>query len=594
MDRSKKILLAGYLALGFLVLRQIYALVFSGLKGETLLISLPEIRLPRPFSHITLLGDVSQEGVIRNLELGLPFTLSILFFGVLAAFISQSLLLKLAARFGPLRNFITSLALGLAVIPALFDAGRKVLFAISLRKEKRARILVPILERSIEIANALALRLTLESRPVMGKSGIKVTGLQNGSALIDLEVLPGETVVINGATGSGKTTILEAIVGISAEYRGRKVKGQVELGGLPQTVGLNRIASYVGFIPQNPRELTVGLAAKDLLAGSNRELVNRLGLELAKEQSTDSLSEGEIFKLVLAWVLSRQPSILILDEPFGALDAQSRMVVQELLSEYAALGNSVLISEHEPQSLTLVAKRMVLTPAGLIEGSYQASIQSPIRQIPVVGSVQVLNASLPELCRGRLLLQPCEIELNQAECVWLSGPNGSGKSTLLAELATSSDVKVFGESQKNRLVLVPEHFDDFFLCGTLAQELQRSDRIAKVRSGFTLENLKSILPASQIESLMATHPRDLSRGTRLALAIAMQLSHKPSVLLIDEPFRGLDPVAKSQVSETLRCVQETGCAVLFASHETTWANALATRRLAIENLQLREIARVSA
>ncbi|MDP4756734.1 MAG: hypothetical protein NWR78_06270, partial [Aquiluna sp.] len=97
-----------------------------------------------------------------------------------------------------------------------------------------------------------------------------------------------------------------------------------------------------------------------------------------------------------------------------------------------------------------------------------------------------------------------------------------------------------------------------------------------------------------IDSWLAVHPRDLSRGTRLALAISMQLSHKPQALLVDEPFRGLDLRARELMVESLRCVAETGCAVLFASHEKRWSQALASRKLVISNQRLLELNEVKA
>ena len=89
MNRGKKVLVAGALALSFLLLRQVYAFIFNGLEGQMLILDLPELRLPRPFSHITLLGDVSTDGIIRNLEIGLPLALSIFLLGAIAALVSQ-------------------------------------------------------------------------------------------------------------------------------------------------------------------------------------------------------------------------------------------------------------------------------------------------------------------------------------------------------------------------------------------------------------------------------------------------------------------------------------------------------------------------
>ena len=137
MTRAKKILYSGFLALGFLALRLGYAFVFAGLSGQQVLFELPQIRLAGPFSHIQLLGPVSIDGILRNLELAMPFALSILVFGVAASFISPSSLRALAPRLPLLRNFVTAIAIGLSSLPALFEAGRKVFEARALRGEKR-------------------------------------------------------------------------------------------------------------------------------------------------------------------------------------------------------------------------------------------------------------------------------------------------------------------------------------------------------------------------------------------------------------------------------------------------------------------------
>jgi energy-coupling factor transport system ATP-binding protein len=85
---------------------------------------------------------------------------------------------------------------------------------------------------------------------------------------------------------------------------------------------------------------------------------------------------------------------------------------------------------------------------------------------------------------------------------------------------------------------------------------------------------------------LTIHPRDLSAGTQLALAIAIQLAWKPRVMLIDEPTRGLDEVARTAMSEVLRCVSETGTAVLFASHDREFVADLGCRVLSMQQGKL--------
>ena len=86
--------------------------------------------------------------------------------------------------------------------------------------------------------------------------------------------------------------------------------------------------------------------------------------------------------------------------------------------------------------------------------------------------------------------------------------------------------------------------------------------------------------------LLGTHPRDLSAGTQLALAIAIQLAWKPGVVLIDEPARGLDSHSRDAMAEVLRCVAETGTVVLFATHDHAFVADMNCRVLQIQNTSL--------
>jgi hypothetical protein len=112
------------------------------------------------------------------------------------------------------------------------------------------------------------------------------------------------------------------------------------------------------------------------------------------------------------------------------------------------------------------------------------------------------------------------------------------------------------------VAFVPEYVSDLFLTESLAEELARADQVAGIPAGTALTELTFFsildqkLQGTALTALLATHPRDLSAGTQVALAIALQLSWKPSVMLIDEPSRGLDPAARSSMAEVLRCVAE--------------------------------------
>ena len=599
MTRAKKILYSGYLALGFLVLRLVYAFLFAGLDGQQVLYQLPRIRLSGPFSHVQLFGPVSVDGILRNLELAMPFALSILLFGVAASFITAGGLRVIAHKLPQLRNFVNAIAIGLSSLPALFDAGRKVFEARALRGEKRTRMLVPVLGRGVELANSIGLKLALEqtkSRKIgkLSLEALEVTDTNLGP--INLELSAGELVVVSGATGSGKSTLLEAIALVLGEYRGRSTSGRVLLDDA-QVQSISQASSALRYIPQNPRELLWGFSVSDLLSSVSQELIAALGLNDLVGRSTQDLSEGEALKILLAENLALEPSVLLLDEPYAPLDAASRDQLSVLLNQLASEGMIIVLVEHEPEHTAgLMAKHLQLVNGKLLDGRHEAESPSIQRTQVVVGSDLAVTAHLADVGFGKTLIHTPSLNLYQGERVWLSGDNGSGKTSLLKALAKGEGVKVFGLSPSSAadLAMVPENFDDFFVTDSLAAELERADRLVGEPAGFTKTTLESILPSVDVDSWLSVHPRVLSRGTRLALAIAMQLSHKPNALLVDEPFRGLDPRARELMVESLRCVTETGCAVLFASHEKRWSQALASRKLVIADQRLLESNEVMA
>ena len=148
-----------------------------------------------------------------------------------------------------------------------------------------------------------------------------------------------------------------------------------------------------------------------------------------------------------------------------------------------------------------------------------------------------------------------------------------------------------GGSDPRKVALVPDRPSQFFVCDSLASELARADKIAGASPGLTAISLESIL--GKLPEL-DTHPLDLSVGTQLALSVAMQLSHKPQLLLLDEPVQGLDPQSRELMAETIRCVQETGCAVIIATHDLGFARRLTGRVLEIANKELQEAREVLA
>jgi energy-coupling factor transport system ATP-binding protein len=165
------------------------------------------------------------------------------------------------------------------------------------------------------------------------------------------------------------------------------------------------------------------------------------------------------------------------------------------------------------------------------------------------------------------------------------GRNGSGKSTLLWTLQGSQQRRAgtvtIGESDPAALAaarrrelsgLVPQTAADLLYLETVADECAAADSGAGAPgSGASRALLDRLVPGVPDD----VHPRDLSEGQRLALALAVVLVTRPPLLLLDEPTRGLDYPAKVELAEILRHLAQDGRAVLVASHDVEFAAQVA-------------------
>ncbi|OIJ86164.1 ABC transporter ATP-binding protein [Streptomyces colonosanans] len=183
-------------------------------------------------------------------------------------------------------------------------------------------------------------------------------------------------------------------------------------------------------------------------------------------------------------------------------------------------------------------------------------------------------------------LRHVELTVTPGETVALMGRNGAGKSTLLAALVglvepTRGSVRVGGavphraapRDLVQRVGLVPQEPRDLLYADTVAAECAAADRDAGAAEGSCRALVSELLPGVGDD----THPRDLSEGQRLALALAVVLTARPPLLLLDEPTRGLDYAAKARLVSILRALAAEGHAIVLATHDVELAAEIAHR-----------------
>jgi energy-coupling factor transport system ATP-binding protein len=203
----------------------------------------------------------------------------------------------------------------------------------------------------------------------------------------------------------------------------------------------------------------------------------------------------------------------------------------------------------------------------------------PAPNLADVTALSVRRAQIQALTSIALTIRP-------GETIALMGRNGAGKSTLLNTLVglvapSTGTVQVGGAPPHRtpprdlvrRVGLVPQEPRDLLYADTVAAECHAADTDAHAAPGTCRALVTGLLPGVTDD----THPRDLSEGQRLALALAVVLTARPPLLLLDEPTRGLDYAAKARLVRLLGELAAEGHAIMLATHDVELAAELAHR-----------------
>jgi energy-coupling factor transporter ATP-binding protein EcfA2 len=223
------------------------------------------------------------------------------------------------------------------------------------------------------------------TEPVLRASGLTYSypGAR-GEALraIDLQVEPGEFVVIAGRSGSGKSSLLRAGCGLVPHFHGGQIEGELEVAGMDvRSHGPAELAEAVGLVAQEPEtqvvsttvraeiELPLELRGVSPLARSRavEEVALALAIDGLLERTTDTLSGGELQRVALAAALATRPRLVLLDEPTSQLDP---VAGDELISLLRRLneewGVAVMLGEHRLERCLSAADRALALEDGAI------------------------------------------------------------------------------------------------------------------------------------------------------------------------------------------------------------------------------------
>lgn len=425
---------------------------------------------------------------------------------------------------------------------------------------------------------------------------------------------------------------------VSVSGRDTRTHRPRDLADVVGVVGQDPDSGFVAEVVED--ELAFGMEwlglAPDVMRRRVEETLDLLSLAEVRGRALTTLSGGQRQRVAIGAALVAHPDVLVLDEPTSALDPQAAEDVLAALQRLVYdLGTTVVLAEHRLERVVQYADRVVHVigdgrvidgPPGEIMSS--SPVAPPVVELgrlagwsPLPLSVRDArrqavalrnrlagrlrhrpahdNGGGPELARTSRLavrygstvaLRGVDFAVRAGEIVALMGRNGAGKSSLLAALvglvAPHAGTVTTGELSPHRAKpaavvrvagLVPQEPGDLLYADTVAAECADADVDAGVTSGTCRALLTRLAP----DIADTTHPRDLSEGQRLALALAIVLTAGPPLILLDEPTRGLDYAAKRRLVEVLRELATGGHGVVLATHDVELVADLATRVVVI-------------
>ena len=387
-----------------------------------------------------------------------------------------------------------------------------------------------------------------------------------------------------GKSGSGKSTLFQIIAQVSS----LPYSGQVLIDGseISQLSIVERVQT-VGILFQNPNhQFTMENLFEELvftlenighpvqeIDSKIAEVVQQCRCKAILHRPIHHLSGGEKQKAALAVLFAMNPRVYLLDEPFASIDRKSRIEILEILKELASNGKTVILCDHDLTDYEAYIDHMV----ELRDGQLREVFQIPSSEMTQVASKEV--ASSPELfhmdrttceLNKRSLFSIADFTFYQGiSCIL--GDNGVGKSTLFRSILQFQKYKGHitwkGTVLKKKKSLyrdltgVVQEAEKQFIRASLREELQldgddseRNQRIFQALRYFDLEQE------------FDKSPYQLSGGEQKMIQLLTMLTSRATVVLLDEPFAGLDDRACAYICRWIREDSQKGRSFLMISH----------------------------
>src|SRR5690625_1721875 len=432
---------------------------------------------------------------------------------------------------------------------------------------------------------------------------------------INLEVTPGECVLICGSSGSGKTTFSRLINGISPNYLEGDLKGQLYTTDLK--AGEAEIEEYVpvvGSVFQNPKtqhftvDTTSELAFPLENTGADPEFIREQIKNKAESFQISYLLDRNIFELSgeekqqIAFVAANmlEPAILVLDEVTSNLDQEAIHRIRHMVQELKNKNMTIIIFEHRLSWTKVLVDRYVLFEKGKVKDEWTASdfnelsnedlhhlglrsmdlsihrkkIQEKIKHLKENMSGMLQTNNLDIGYSNRDVLSELDLDFQSGEILGLMGPNGTGKSTL-ANTLTGLQKPISGEIIWNNERMSPKQLiqKSFLVMQDMNYQLFSDSVEDEILLGAEhSEYLEDVMEDLNLTDYKDRHPMSLSEGQKQRVAIASALLSGKEIIIFDEPTSGLDYLHMERFGKLLNKLKATKAVIIVITHDEELAS----------------------
>ncbi|MFE6255672.1 ABC transporter ATP-binding protein [Agromyces sp. NPDC057865] len=452
---------------------------------------------------------------------------------------------------------------------------------------------------------------------------------------LDLEIRPGERVLLLGASGSGKSTLLHGMAGVLGGDDEGEVLGELLVDGRPAVAARGRS----GLVLQDPDaqvvmarlgdDVAFGLenlgVAREEIWPRVRAALDGVGLDLPLDHATAELSGGQRQRLALAGVLAMRPGLILLDEPTANLDPSGVREVRDAVVRVAdETGATLVVIEHRVSTWLPAVDRIVVLGAGgglLADGAPEPVLAARAAELRAAGvwlpdevpwraPARDVSAGRPLLTTegldvarvpGSPVLRGVDVTVDAGGILAVTGPNGAGKSTLALTLAgllhpeggriEPSDELARGlrgepwrwrsRDLLTRIGTVFQSPEHQFLTGSVRAELEVGPRALKLPADERARRVDELLAVLRLERLAEANPFTLSGGEKRRLSVASALATRPRMLVLDEPTFGQDATTWRELARLIVDLRDDGVGVVAVTHDDVFVDAIADRRLEV-------------